>query len=148
MKWTALAFSGLCLVSGACFADSVQEIRAAAEQGDARAQGVLGRMCYFGQGVKADPAEALMWLDNAAAQGDAVAQADLGMAYALAHQQALAQKWLRASAAQGNVQAGANLDLISRNDWDAVAAERKAQLAQAFTNATTDGMATMRGAVD
>jgi len=59
-----------------------------------------------------------------------------------------AQKWLRASAAQGNAQARADLDLISRTDWDAAAAERKAQLAQAFANATTDGTATMRGAVD
>ena len=49
-------------------------LRAAATQGDRRAQRLLGVMLLLGvqlfRGISADPAEAVVWLRKASAQGD------------------------------------------------------------------------------
>ena len=51
---------------------------AAAEAGDAGAQGVLGDCYQYGWFVKKDYAEAVAWYEKAAAQGNAAAQRSLG----------------------------------------------------------------------
>ena len=48
-----------------------EEVRKAAEQGDASAQLMLGLMYYNGIGVTQDLFEAAFWLRRAAEQGDA-----------------------------------------------------------------------------
>lgn len=51
------------------FAKSLKTLRPLAEKGDARAQYLLGRQYQFGQGVKADRAEAFYWYRRAEAKG-------------------------------------------------------------------------------
>ena len=60
----------------------IEQLRLAAEQGDARAQNNLGRMYAAGVGVAHDYQEALKWFRLAAEQGVAVAQYNLGRMYA------------------------------------------------------------------
>ena len=77
--------------------ETVDELRARAEQGDADAQIKLGVRYYYGRGVPEDDAEAERWLRLAAEdrerepvdelrakaeQGDAAAQYNLGTQYA------------------------------------------------------------------
>ena len=50
-------------------AESVEQIRAKAEQGDATAQFNLGVMYRKGQGVQQDYSQAYMWINLAATQG-------------------------------------------------------------------------------
>jgi TPR repeat protein len=51
--------------------------RTLAEQGNAKAQNVLGVMFRRGEGVPKNPARAHMWFSFAAARGDAKAKAEL-----------------------------------------------------------------------
>lgn len=53
-------------------------MRREAELGNPRAQYALGYMYYYGQGVQQDMEEALRWIRQAAAQGDARALEALG----------------------------------------------------------------------
>ena len=55
--------------------------RPLAEQGDARAQTVLGLIYQRGHAVERDDPRALRWLRRAAAQGDGIAQFHLGITY-------------------------------------------------------------------
>ena len=61
--------------------ETPDELRALAEQGDARAQVALGFRYALGVGVPQDHAEAVRWYRLAADQGDAGAQSNLGVAY-------------------------------------------------------------------
>ena len=63
-------------------ADDTAAIRVLAEQGDARAQFVLGTMYRDGQGVAQDYAEALRWWRKSAELGLIDAQFALGNIYA------------------------------------------------------------------
>ncbi|MFG1347094.1 tetratricopeptide repeat protein [Xanthobacter autotrophicus DSM 431] len=69
-----------------------------AASGDARAQGLLGLMYEYGQGVPQDFALAVEWYSCAANQGDATAQYLLGLMYDLGRGVRVdvvqAQKWL------------------------------------------------------
>jgi len=56
--------------------------REASEQGDPRAQFILGKMYYFGKGVQQDYAKAVKWYFKAAEQGNAKAQFNLAVTYA------------------------------------------------------------------
>ena len=84
-----------------------------AEQGHATAQGNLGHMYRFGQGVPQDYAEAVRWHRLAAEQGDADAQDNLGVMYAwgegVPEDYAEAVKWYRLAAEQGHGDAQFNL---------------------------------------
>ena len=60
---------------------SVDEIRKAAEEGDSDAQGQLGIMLATGQGMEADPEEAVAWLTRAADQENITAIFNLGILY-------------------------------------------------------------------
>lgn len=55
--------------------------RTNAENGNARAQFLLGEMCLEGRGTGRDEAKAVRWLHKAADQGGAAAQFDLGRCY-------------------------------------------------------------------
>lgn len=56
----------------------VDALEAAAEQGDPVAQAVLGTAYALGQGVTANPVEALKWFRKSAAQGNAEGQFQVG----------------------------------------------------------------------
>ena len=69
-----------------------------AEQGDANAQALLGRMYEEGVGVKQDNVKAVKWYSRAAEQGIAEAQFNLGVMYyngrGVQVNKSLAKEWL------------------------------------------------------
>lgn len=91
------------------YATALKEWKPLAEQGDARAQTVLGLMYTNGIGVPRDDAEAVKWFRLAADQGYAQAQYNLGVMYAVGQgiqqDDAEAVKWYRLAAVQGYVKA-------------------------------------------
>jgi len=64
-------------------AEAARLYRLAAEQGEAGAQFILGRMYSNGDGVPEDDVEAVRWWRLAAEQGHASAQTNLGRTYVL-----------------------------------------------------------------
>jgi len=85
------------------YATAFKESSVLAEQGNADAQLILGKMYMLGQGVLKDPDQAIKWLTASAVQGNADAQFFLGANYLLPHKDiAEGVKWLRLSAEQGN----------------------------------------------
>ena len=66
------------LLSCAAGAESIQFLRAKAEQGDAEAQYSLGSAYYTGSGVPESDVEAVKWFRRAAGQGHAEAQNKMG----------------------------------------------------------------------
>jgi uncharacterized protein len=87
-------------------AESVQQIRIKADQGDAKAQFSLGMMYYSGEGVPQDYKQAVKWYRKAADQGAAMAQFSLGWMYkegkGVPQDYAQAYMWAYLAAAQGN----------------------------------------------
>lgn len=74
-----------------------------AEQGNAEAQLLLGRMYLKGEGVLMDPDQAIKWFKASARQGNGNAQFFLGSMYLLPQKDVgEGAKWLRLSAEQGN----------------------------------------------
>ena len=59
------------------YVPAIRLFRALAEQGNAKAQNVLGVMFRKGEGVPKNPARAHMWFSFAAARGDTKAKAEL-----------------------------------------------------------------------
>src|SRR6266700_1691272 len=95
---------------------SFDELRAAAEQGDAAAQCSLG-ICYqTGQGVQQDYAEAVKWFRRAADQNATAAQCYLGVCYqtgqGVPQEFGQAAKWFREAAEQGDPAAQFNLGAL------------------------------------
>ncbi len=88
--------------------------RAAADQGDARAQNSLGLKYQTGRGVPQDDGAAAQWFQRAAALGDVEAQNNLGNFYAtgrgVPQDDVLALMWLSLASAQGH-----NMAYVSRN---------------------------------
>jgi uncharacterized protein len=97
-------------------ASALRRLRPAAEQGDARAQSLLGLIHYMGRGGLRDDAEAVRWSRLAAAQGDAAALFRLGLMYSEGHgvpqDHAEAAKWYHLAAERGYAQAQYNLGLM------------------------------------
>ncbi len=93
--------------------------RPLADQGDAGAQGAVGRMYDLGKGVPQDYAQAVKWYRKAADQGDArgavwpAAMYDLGKGVAQDYAEAV--KWYRKAADQGNATAQVNLGGLRMN---------------------------------
>jgi TPR repeat protein len=89
--------------------------RPLAEQGDARAQSLLGLLYYHGQGVQKDFTAAATWFRKAAEQGDATAQSHLGIIFfqgqGVPQDKTQAMTWFRRAANQGDAQAQYNLGL-------------------------------------
>ena len=98
------------------FATALQVVRPLAEQGQSRAQGMLGLMYAGGKGVPQDLAEAAKWSRLSAEQGEANAQYDLGLMYAFGNgvlqDYSEAVKWWRLAAEQGNADAQQNLGFM------------------------------------
>ena len=119
------------------FAANIDELKKAAEQGDAQAQHNLG-LCYAnGIGVEKNLSEAVKWYRKAAEQGDAQAQFNLGVCYAngdgVEKNPTEAVKWWRKAAEQGVAQAQYNLGIcyafgkgVEKNPTEAVKWWRKA----------------------
>ncbi len=88
------------------YAANVNDLRVAAERGDADAQFALADHYYSGVGVIKDFTEAARWYRKAAEQGEARAQSALAMCYLLGKgvpkDHAEAVKWCRKAAAQGD----------------------------------------------
>ena len=59
------------------YVPAIQVFRAMAEQGNVKAQGVLGVMYRRGQGVTRNSARAFLWFSRAAKRGDIRAKAEL-----------------------------------------------------------------------
>jgi TPR repeat protein len=59
------------------YVPAVRVFRALAEQGNAKAQGVLGVMYRRGEGVSRNSVRAFIWFNRAAARGDKSARAQL-----------------------------------------------------------------------
>ena len=84
----------------------IEQLRKAAEQGDASAQYNLGLSYATGEGVPQDYQEAVKWFRLAAEQGNAESQDILGFMYAegrgMPQDYQEAVKWFRLAAEQGN----------------------------------------------
>jgi TPR repeat protein len=106
------------------YATTLREFRPLAEQGDAKAQGLLGFMYDNGHGVVQDYAEAVKWYRKAAEQGNADAQSNLGNRYAngqgVVQDHAAAVKWYRKAAHQGYASAQYNLGVMYANGQSVV----------------------------
>lgn len=84
------------------FVTALKELPALAEQGNADAQLILGKMYMMGQGVPKDSEQAFKWLKAAAMKGNADAQFFLGSMYLLPQKDiGEGLQWLRLSAEQG-----------------------------------------------
>ena len=99
---------------------SFEDIRKAAENGDAEAQYNLGLMYNNGDGVQQDYAEALKWYHKAAEQGNADAQYNIGDMYhdgeGVSRDYAEAAKWYHKAAKQGHAGAPVTLLLMYAGD--------------------------------
>jgi hypothetical protein len=95
---------------------SVRLARPLAEQGDARAQALLGLNYYHGRGITKNEQEAARWFRLAADQGEAAAQFHLGMMYATGRgvPQSFSDSatWIRRSADAGHAEAQFNLGVM------------------------------------
>jgi TPR repeat protein len=89
--------------------------RSLADQGDARAQSILGLIYYGGRGVSRNDNEAVRWFRHAADLGDATGNLYLGVMFAdgrgVPQDYAEAAKWYRLAADLGDAQAQYNLGL-------------------------------------
>jgi uncharacterized protein len=90
-----------------------------AEDGDARAQSLLGLMSYRGQGTSQDYEAAAKWFRLSADQGDIDAQFYLGVMYSegrgVPQDYAEGARWYRLAADQGEAQAQYNLGIYYAN---------------------------------
>jgi hypothetical protein len=86
--------------------ESIQELRARAEAGDAEAQNDLGVIYANGNVLPQNLVQAAAWYRKAAEQGDSRAQANLGLMYAtgrgVPRNDVEAVAWYRKGAAQGH----------------------------------------------
>jgi TPR repeat protein len=88
---------------GKDYVTALREVTPLAEQGNAAAQLLLGRMYLMGQGVTKDNDQASKWFEASAVQNNADAEFMLGSMYLLPQKDvAEGAKWLRLSADQGN----------------------------------------------
>lgn len=124
MRWLFLLFTCLLMVPSLSWAEydagsaamirgdyarALAELRPSADQGDPRAQVLLGKMFREGLGVSKNAALAAHWYQRAAEQGLPSAQVDLGHLYrkgvGVPQSYVDAAKWYRRAAAQ-NLAAG------------------------------------------
>ena len=100
-------------------AEAVRWFRKAADQGDATAQGDLGKAYATGEGVPRDQAQAARWFRKAADQGEATAQGRLGVMYlagvGVPQNYVQAYMWLNLSAARGIKRAAEERDKLAQS---------------------------------
>ena len=127
---------------------TLEQLRQAAEGGDADALLVLGGRYYWGNGVPQDKAEAAEYFRKAAEQGDARAQFNLAVMYDLGEgvpqDKAKAAEWFRKAAdwchkaaKQGEVKAQFNLALMYAKGIGV--RQNKAEAAKWYTKAAEQG---------
>jgi TPR repeat protein len=106
------------------YATVIRLLRPLADQGNARAETILGSMYEYGEGVPKDYSEARIWLKKAADQGSSEAQFQLGFTYVnpvVAYNLGAAKNyneagiWFRKAADQGHVLAQFYLGLMYRD---------------------------------
>jgi TPR repeat protein len=112
---------GLAAYKAGDFATAQREFRLAAEAGDATAMLSLGFLYLHGEGVPANPQEAVRWLQPAAERGLAPAQHSLALAYyegrGVTRNTAVAANYFESAALQGLADAQYNLGVLySRGD--------------------------------
>jgi len=128
------------------YAAAIETFRGLAEEGDPRAQCILGLAYAYGEGVPQDHAEAGRWYWKSAEQGYAEAQYNLGVAYTFGEgvlqDYAMAVEWFRKAAVQGVPEAqqalgymysagrGVEKNPVYAYAWFHVAAEAGNQAAQ------------------
>ena len=97
---------------------ALREFKPLAEQGLARAQGVLGAMYYDGKGVSQNDKTAMEWYRLAAEQGNSTAQYNLGLMYATGQgvipDDVYAHMWGNLAASNGNENGGKLKDLVAK----------------------------------
>ena len=97
------------------YANALRHSRPLADQGDSRAQSILGLLYLHGRGVPQDDLRAVNWFRLAASEGDAPAQFNLGVMYAegrgVPQDYAEAVHWYRLAADRSHAQAQYNLAL-------------------------------------
>jgi TPR repeat protein len=123
IKQSMAGFAGLIQPADAAYAayqkgdqaTALRRLRPVAEQGDARAQSLLGLIYYTARGPARNDAEAVKWFRLAASQGDVAAQFRLGLMYSegqgVPQDHAEAAKWYQLAADRGYAQAQYNLGL-------------------------------------
>jgi len=88
---------------------ALKELRPLADNGDAKAQAILGEIYDSGKGVLQNHAEAASWYRKAAEQGDAGAQTTLGVMYengvGVPQDNKEAVSWYQKAAEQGYAEA-------------------------------------------
>ena len=101
------------------YAEAFRLMKPLAEQGDVKAQNILGFYYHKGLGVKQSDRKAVKWYRKAAEQEQAEAQYILGVAYFSGHgvvrNYKKAVNWYRKAAEQGDVGAQYNLGLMYLN---------------------------------
>ena len=106
-------FSALCM--GATKSVVTNDVKVAAEQGDATAQFRYAEMLRDGRGVKKNILEAVAWTRRAADGGLAAAQCQMGLFYmnglGVDLDEDKAVEWLKKAAAQNHAQAQYNLGI-------------------------------------
>ena len=98
---------------------AVQEFKALAESGNARAQYTLGVMYAKGFGFPKNYPEAIKWYRMGAEQGNALAQLNLGTMYGegrgIPRNYIIASMWWHLAAARGGKVAAKNLELVKKH---------------------------------
>ena len=97
--------------------DFIAPVLAAADNGNATAQALVGTMYYYGYGLNQDYNKAFFWYELAAEFGEVSAQATLGRMYYLGHavRQDLVQahKWYDIASVNGHEDAGSYRHRVS-----------------------------------
>ena len=107
------------------FTTALAVFRPLAENGDAKAQSILGLMYSYGEGVPVDFRESARWYRRAAEQNSSVAQYNLGMFYLEGKGVALntdeAVKWLTMAADGGHFRARSELAKLDAGSYSDLA---------------------------
>jgi TPR repeat protein len=97
------------------YAKALKLAQPLAEDGNPRAEAIVGAVYYRGRGAAQNDAEAATWFKRAAEHGDAVARFQLGVMYGegrgVPQDFAEAARWYERAADQGDAQAQYNLGL-------------------------------------
>ena len=151
-----LVFAGVAAAQSTELEQAIEQLRLAAEQGDADDQFNFGVMYDLGMGVPQDYQEAVKWYRLAAEQGNALAQSSLGVMYynakGLPQDYQEAVKWYRLAAEQGDVQAQFNLGVMYNDGegvpQDYVQAHKWVNLAASGMNPGIEDVSVYRSARD
>lgn len=139
-KFIALIFiTFLSVISS--FAANIDELKKAAEQGDAKAQFNLGGCYAFGNGVEKNLCEAVKWYRKAAEQGHAKAQFNLGVCYyygqGVIQNNIKAYAWFAVASANGDDDATKVLQLL-KEEMTPLQVEKAVNLAENYSKGIFD----------